>query len=170
LKKQQHASKTPRTSAPAKKKTTAPLKKKATAPAKKKATAPAKKKAVTPKKKALTPAEQIPASLALAQRAVKTLEEKNGLRPVIVDVGSRSGFTDYLVVVSGLSKPHLKAMLEAVQHDLKPDGILCHRRVGDVESGWLIMDYIDVVIHVLLEEKRAYYGIEDLWNAYPPQT
>jgi len=169
LKKQQHASKKPRTSARAKK-TPSPAKKKNTAPGKQKTAAPAKKKAVTPKKKALTPAEQIPASLALAQRAVKTLEEKNGLRPVIVDVGSRSGFTDYLVVVSGLSKPHLKAMLEAVQHDLKPDGIFCHRRVGDVESGWLIMDYIDVVIHVLLEEKRAYYGIEDLWNAYPPQT
>lgn len=131
--------------------------------------APRKKKAVAPKKTG-KPAEQVPAALELAQRAVKALEEKNGLQPAIVDVRGKSGFADYLVVVSGLSKPHLKAMLEAVQHDLKPDGIFCHRRAGEVESGWLVLDYIDVVIHILLEEKRAYYGIEDLWNAYPPQT
>ncbi len=101
--------------------------------------------------------------LQIAKRARKALGNKKGTDIRLFDVRGLSGVTDYYLIVSGNSPPHLKAMFNEILHDLKQKGTACYRRSGDLESGWLVIDYIDVVIHILLAETREYYGLEALW-------
>ena len=120
---------------------------------------PKKKAPAIAKKSAPSPA------LALAEMAVAALEAKQGHDPVVLDIRGKSSFADYFVLVSGHNPPHLHAMSEEVHHHLKKNGVVCYRRAGGPESGWLVLDYVDVVIHILLDEQRRYYAIEDLWRA-----
>lgn len=69
--------------------------------------------------------------------------------------------------MSGSSAPHLKALGDAVQYSLKKEGVVCFRRSGNPESGWLVEDYFDVVIHIFSREARTYYAIEALWAEAP---
>jgi ribosome-associated protein len=86
---------------------------------------------------------------------------------VVLDVRERSTMTDWLVVASGMSKPHVKALYEDVLVQLKHEGTPCYRHAGDVEGGWLVLDYLNVVVHVFTPEVRTYYQIEDLWKTAP---
>ena len=55
-------------------------------------------------------------------------------------------------------------MADDIQYTLKKDGEHCHRRSGDPESGWIVVDYFDVVVHIFLAQTREYYAIEELWG------
>jgi ribosome-associated protein len=85
----------------------------------------------------------------------------------VLDMRKVSSVTDYYVIVSGTSLPHLKAMANEVQHALKQAGVYCYRRGGEADGGWVVVDYIDVVVHVFLTEVRAYYALEELWADAP---
>lgn len=108
-------------------------------------------------------------ALDLAKKARAALVEKKGEAISLLDVRGLSGVTDYYIVASGSSPPHLKAMLNEVQHVLKNDGVHCYRKSGNPECGWLVIDYIDVVIHIFSSEARQYYTIEKLWAQTPPK-
>ena len=87
---------------------------------------------------------------------------------VWLDVRGLSGITDYMVIVTGSSPPHLKAMYNSVQTTLKHQGgPHTFRRAGAPEGGWMVLDYIDAVIHIFGRQARAYYAIEDLWPGAP---
>lgn len=58
-------------------------------------------------------------------------------------------------------------MFRAVQDDLKTRGVACYRKSGDPDAGWLVLDYVDFVIHIFLHETRDYYAIERLWEDAP---
>jgi len=105
--------------------------------------------------------------LTLALKAGALLDERQAGNVVIKDVRGLSSVTDYYLVASGLSGPQLKAMADAVQVGLKQEGVHCHRRGGDVESGWMVLDYFDVVIHLFLQTTREYYALESLWEQSP---
>jgi ribosome-associated protein len=107
-------------------------------------------------------------SSELVEIIVKALTEKKAQDIVVVDVREQSNLTDYYVVASGLSAPHLKAIQNDVQVSLKNNyGVVSHRRCGAPDGGWMVLDYFDVIIHVLLPESREYYALEELW-ANPP--
>lgn len=106
----------------------------------------------------LLPGKEI---VKIAQQA---LEDKKAVDIAVFDVKKISEITDFYVVASGMSPPHLKALSAEIHHVLKEKGLYCHRRAGDIESGWLIMDYVDVVVHLFMPEVRQYYAIEDLWG------
>lgn len=78
-----------------------------------------------------------------------------------------SSVTDTYMIVTGLSTPHLKALYDEVQHALKKDGVHCYRKTGDAMCGWLVLDYVDLVIHIFSKEAREYYAIEELWETAP---
>ena len=78
-----------------------------------------------------------------------------------------SEITDYVVIACGSSPPHLKALFEEVLHALKARKVRCYRRSGVPEGGWLVIDYIDAVIHIFSPESRRYYAIEELWAKAP---
>ncbi len=109
-------------------------------------------------------------SVDLARRAAGMLEEKKAADVVVLDVRGRSGITDFILLASGTSQPHLKAMFNDLQRGLKQEGQRAFRRTGGPEGGWLVLDYVDVVIHMLLPETRRYYAIEDLWPDAPRLT
>jgi len=85
----------------------------------------------------------------------------------VLDVRGISTITEYCVIASGTSAPHLKALLSEVQRDMKERGVLSYRKSGLPESGWVVLDFVHVVIHIFSSEARAYYAIERLWQEAP---
>ena len=106
-------------------------------------------------------------ALRLARLACRALEEKKGADIVALDVRGLSDITDFHVLVSGSSPPHLKALHGAAAHAFKQHGFKCWRKAGDPESGWMILDYGHIVVHVFLKETRDYYALEKLWASAP---
>ena len=83
---------------------------------------------------------------------------------MILDVRNLSSVTDYYLICSGNSAPHLRALAEDVDVTLKHEGFACFRKSGTPDSGWMVVDYVDVVVHVFSAETRAYYDLERLWK------
>ena len=102
-------------------------------------------------------------ALAIAGRAQELLEGKKAEDILLLDVRKKSGVTDYFLLASGTSTPHLKALADEVQYTLKHEGIQCFHRSGDPDSGWIVLDYLDLIIHILSTKARSYYSLEDLW-------
>jgi ribosome-associated protein len=95
----------------------------------------------------------------LWQGAVEALEERKATDLVVLDVRKICSFTDYIVVCTGMSDRQVRAMAEHVMESLgKPFGI------EGMDSGrWVLLDYVDVIIHIQQEELRQYYDIEGMW-------
>jgi len=107
-------------------------------------------------------------SQAIATAAAEAARDKQAADVAVLDVAALLTITDYFVICSVASGPQLKAVTEAVEDrirtglDRRPV-----RREGDAEGGWLLLDYIDVVVHVFGEEEREYYDLERLWSDAP---
>ena len=65
---------------------------------------------------------------------------------------------------AGTAAPHLKALVAGTQQAMKAAGVQSYRTSGDPDSGWVVVDYVDVVVHVFTPEARAYYALEKLWE------
>lgn len=100
-----------------------------------------------------------------AQALAKALEDRKAVDVKVYDVRGKSALTDFFVVATGEAAPHLKALVAESQHAMKDAGVASFRTSGDPESGWIVVDYIDVVVHVFSAEARAYYALEKLWIA-----
>ena len=90
-----------------------------------------------------------------AQDIVSALENAKGEDIKVYDVRGESGITDFFVVATGAAAPHLKALIKALPK--------AYRTAGDPDSGWIVSDFVDVVVHVFSAEARAYYALEKLW-------
>ncbi len=93
----------------------------------------------------------------LANEFKQALEDAKAIDVKVYDVRGKSGFADFFVVGTGAAAPHLKALVRAL-------GKKAYRVSGDPESGWIVSDYFDVVVHVFSPEARAYYALEKLWE------
>ena len=82
----------------------------------------------------------------------------------MLDIHHQCSFTDCIVLITGMSNTHLRAMLSVIAQDLKKSGSTLLGMEGCDGSSWLLMDYGDVVVHLFLEETRDYYNIERLWG------
>jgi len=102
-----------------------------------------------------------------AQRAARAALDRKALDLVVLDVQGLSGVTDYFLVCSGRSTTHLKSITDAIREELKEDGVRPLHTEGTTESGWILLDYGDVLMHVFLEDTRAYYALERLWGDAP---
>lgn len=92
----------------------------------------------------------------MTKEIVQALEDAKGQDIKVYDVRGTSGLTDYFVVATGAAAPHLKALVKALPKK-------AYRVSGDPESGWIVADYVDVIVHVFSPEARAYYALEKLW-------
>ena len=102
-------------------------------------------------------------------KIVKTaLEDKKAVDVKAYDVRGISGLADAFVVATGTATPHLKALVAGTQQAMKDAGVNSYRTSGDPSSGWIVVDYVDVVVHVFSPEARAYYALENLWAAAKP--
>jgi ribosome-associated protein len=83
----------------------------------------------------------------------------------VFDLRGLSSLTDFMVVCSGGSMPHLRAILRDVRGHVDDwTGAKPANAEGRVDSRWVVLDYIDVMVHVMHQELRDYYGLEELWK------
>jgi ribosome-associated protein len=84
---------------------------------------------------------------------------------VVLDLEGISSFTDYFVICSGTSEPHLKAISGEIEEQLKAQhGVRAVSVDGFPASQWIVLDYLQVIVHVFRQEKREFYSLEDLWS------
>ena len=87
---------------------------------------------------------------------------------VILDVSELSSVTDYFVIASGSSEPHLRAIAEEMTDTLKEEHGLGPRAMdGTLQTGWLVLDFFDVIVHVMRNDVRQRYDLESLWGDAP---
>jgi ribosome-associated protein len=103
--------------------------------------------------------------LALICRSLA--ENKKAEEAVILDVRKLSSVTDYFVIVSGGSEPHLRAITNEVTDQLREKHQLRPRMEGDASATWLVLDYFDVIVHIMHTGARQKYDLESLWGDAP---
>lgn len=103
-------------------------------------------------------------SQELANKIVTLLDDKKAVDVCVYDMRGHSSVTDFNVVATGLSAPHLRALVGDLRGTLKAEGVPGYRASGEPESGWVVLDYIDVVVHVFTREAREYYDLDGLWK------
>jgi ribosome-associated protein len=106
-------------------------------------------------------------SRKLALRCRALADEKKAEDIVILDVRRISSVADYLVIVSATSEPHLRAVVEEVTLKLKEEGLRPQAADGTPAASWVVLDYFDVIVHVMKRETREHYDLEGLWNDAP---
>ncbi|MFC1940910.1 ribosome silencing factor [Chloroflexota bacterium] len=77
-------------------------------------------------------------------------------------------FADYFVICSGESERQIKTIYEEVEHILKKERILPHHCEGTLDSGWLLLDFGDVIVHIFATFEREYYRLDELWSEAVP--
>jgi ribosome-associated protein len=107
-------------------------------------------------------------SKKLALLCRELAENKKGENIVVLDVHEVSSITDYFVLVSGTSEPHLRAISDEILNKLRDDEDLRPRAVdGSLQTAWLVLDYFDVIVHVMRADVRERYDLEGLWGDAP---
>ncbi len=91
-------------------------------------------------------------------------EDKKALNPVALDVSGISRVTDIYVILSGNTEIQVQAIAEAVKQKLEAQNVNYIRREGYSEGRWVLLDYGDVVVHVMHREEREFYDLERLWG------
>jgi len=92
-------------------------------------------------------------------------DNKKAENIVILDVRDLSSVTDYFVIASGTSEPHLRAIVDEIvdrlrdDHDLRPA-----RKDGSTQGAWVVLDFFDVIVHVMRADVRERYDLEGLWG------
>ena len=110
------------------------------------------------------PAEKSLEALELARKAVEIASDKQAGNIALLDVRDLCSFTDYFIICSGESARQLNTIIDEIEKTFKKEGVLPHHREGTLDSGWLLLDYGDVVIHVFGATEREYYALDDLWR------
>ncbi len=107
-------------------------------------------------------------ALKLARKMVEAASEKQANDVILLDIQKVSGFADYFVICSGETKRQIKAIGDEIERTLKKEGISPHHREGILDSGWLLLDFGDVIVHIFAPLEREYYQLEKLWSEAVP--
>lgn len=112
--------------------------------------------------------EEAPAaSEELARRIAAIVDDKLGEDIAILDMRELVGYTDFLVLATARNERLAKAIHDDVYHQLKREGLLPARAEGVQEARWVLLDYLDCVLHVFVPEAREHYRLEQLWGEAP---
>ena len=110
-------------------------------------------------------------SQEIAEAIARHAEDKKAVEIVELDLRGVIDYTDYFVVCTGTSDRQVKAIAEAVRFGVKQELGVAPRRVeGLVEARWVLMDYLDVIVHVFVPEVREFYDLERLWGEVPARA
>jgi ribosome-associated protein len=107
-------------------------------------------------------------SVELASLAARAATSKQAEDVIVLDVRELITITDYFVICSGSSDRQVKTIAEAVSKELKDRGTKPVRIEGEAGARWILLDFVDFVVHVFHHEERDYYRLERLWTDAPP--
>lgn len=100
----------------------------------------------------------------IKQKVVAAVENVKGQDIRVLDIADISNFADYMVVVSGTSDTHVKALAREASDSLRAEGVKPLNEDGADVGEWVLVDFGDVVLHVMRPEVREYYDLEKLWD------
>ena len=107
-------------------------------------------------------------SRKLALLCRELADDKKAEEIVILDLRELSSVTDYFVIASGTSEPHLRAIVEAITDKLREDYNVRPKAIdGTFQTAWVVLDYFDVIVHVMRADVRERYDLETLWGDAP---
>ena len=102
-------------------------------------------------------------SLDLAQRIADLLSDRQAEDIVLMDISKVSTFTDVFVIATADNPRQMNALIDSLDQDLRGDGIRPSKTEGTPDSGWVLVDFGDAIVHLFSREQRAYYKLEELW-------
>ncbi len=104
----------------------------------------------------------------LTQAIADFAADKKAIDPIALDLRGVAGYTDVFLIASGNTERQVKAIHDGINEGMKKQhGVLPRRVEGTGEATWILMDYLDVVVHLFTPETRAFYRLEQLWGDVP---
>lgn len=95
---------------------------------------------------------------------VDTIVDKKGSDILLLDIREHAVFADYFLICNGDNDRQLRALADNVTQNAKDEDILAGGIEGEASSGWVLVDFGDLVVHLFSPEKRNYYSLEDIWD------
>lgn len=106
-------------------------------------------------------------SITLANRISELIFNKKGYDVKILDLKEVASFTDYFIICSADSDTQVKAIADEVDKSLRDQGMKSWHKEGYRALNWVLLDYVDVVVHIFKKDVREYYNLEKLWGDAP---
>lgn len=103
-------------------------------------------------------------SKALALRIAEIADAKKAKDILIIDIGEKSGFADFFVLATAASVRQIDALSDEIEDKLAEDGLLVTHVEGEGDSGWVLLDYGDIIVNLFSVEQRDRYQIEKVWG------
>ena len=103
-----------------------------------------------------------------AGMAAKAISGKKGLDIQVIEIGDISVLADYMVIATGTSSTHVKALADEVEYKLDEAGISVSHIEGYRSNSWILLDYVDVIVNVFSDEAREFYDLDRLWQDGKP--
>ena len=100
----------------------------------------------------------------IVKKAYAALSDKKGEDIKVIEIGKLSTVADYFIIANGSNAPHVESLVDNVEEELLKENIHAERIEGVKSSGWILMDYNDVVVHVFSKEDRLFYDLERIWR------
>lgn len=126
-----------------------------------------RKKPAAPKTKAPAKVQAVSPGQQLAREIANLTLNKKAFDVVILDVRGISTATDFFVIASGATDIQIRAIRRAIEEGLQPKGVKALHTEGERTASWLLMDFVDVVVHIMQPRVRDYYNLEALWGDAP---
>jgi len=108
--------------------------------------------------------------IEIAELAARSAIERKALDVVVLDLRGLSSITDYFVICSGTSDTHVEGIAENIEEKLDDQKVKLWHREGEKKASWVLMDYIDMIVHVFTKNAREFYSLERLWGDAPKTT
>jgi ribosome-associated protein len=100
----------------------------------------------------------------LARRIVDVLSDRQAEDVVMLDISQVSSFADFFVIATAQNPRHMNALIDAFDKELANEGYKALRREGTPDSGWVLIDFGAIIVHLFTPEDRAFYNLEGLWT------
>jgi ribosome-associated protein len=100
----------------------------------------------------------------LARRIVDLLADRQAEDVLLLDIRKVASFADYFVIATAINNRQMRAFVELVNTELREEDIKPSHREGGVDSGWVLVDYGDIILHIFSPDLRDYYALEELWH------
>lgn len=106
-------------------------------------------------------------SKIFAEKIANVTFNKKAFDVKILDLRNLATFADFFIICSADSDTQVKAIADEVDKSLRDEGIKCWHKEGYMALSWVLLDYVDVVVHIFKKESREFYNIEKLWGDAP---